>query len=76
MTAAPNELTSLDGTSWTLVEGTDITIHHDGAMTLAFEGGRASGSGGCNRFTGSYQEDGESVSFGQAASTRMACLEK
>ncbi len=49
---------------------------HDGAITLAFEGGRASGSGGCNRFTGSYEEDGESVSFGQLASTRMACLDE
>lgn len=70
------ELTSLDGTSWTLVEGMEITIPDDIEMTLQFEGGRASGSGGCNRFMGGYEEDGQSVSFGQLASTRMACPEE
>jgi heat shock protein HslJ len=66
---------SLDGTSWSLVEGMDITIPDDGEMTIAFEGGRASGSGGCNRFAGSYEQDGDSISLGRLASTRMACAE-
>jgi putative lipoprotein len=35
--------------------------------------GRAVGSGGCNRFTGSYTIDGAALSFGPVASTRMAC---
>jgi hypothetical protein len=39
---------SLDGTSWRLVEGTDITIPDDTEMTIAFEAARTSGSGGCN----------------------------
>jgi len=67
---------SLDGSSWTLVEGMDITIPDDVAMTIAFEAGRASGSGGCNRFTGSYEQDGESIFLGRVASTRMACDEE
>ncbi len=67
--------TSLDGSSWTLVEGAGISIPDGVTMTIGFEGGRASGTGGCNRFTGSYEEDGESVSLGQVASTRMACLD-
>jgi heat shock protein HslJ len=67
---------SLDGSSWTLVEGMDVTIPDDVAMTIAFEAGRASGSGGCNRFTGSYEQDGESISLGRVASTRMACDEE
>lgn len=67
---------SLDGTSWTLVEGTEITIPEESEMTIAFEAGRASGSGGCNRFTGSYEQDGESISLGRLASTRMACAEE
>jgi putative lipoprotein len=67
---------SLDGTSWTLVEGTDVTIPDDVEMTIAFQGGRASGSGGCNRFTGSYEQGGESISLGRLASTRMACAEE
>jgi heat shock protein HslJ len=67
---------SLNGTSWTLVEGTEITIPDDVEMTIAFEAGRASGSGGCNRFTGSYDQDGESISLGKLALTRMACAEE
>lgn len=44
--------------------------------TLAFDGeGRVSGSGGCNRFTGSYTfTDGE-LSFGPLAGTKMMCPE-
>jgi len=44
--------------------------------TLAFDGeGRVSGSGGCNRFTGSYTfSDGE-LSFGPLAGTKMMCPE-
>ena len=67
---------SLDGTSWTLVEGMDVTIPDDVEMTIAFEGGRASGSGGCNRFTGSYEQDSEAISLGRLGSTRMACAEE
>ena len=66
----------LDGTSWTLVEGTDVEIPDDVEMTIAFEAGRASGSGGCNRFTGSYEQDGESISLSRLASARMACAEE
>jgi lactoylglutathione lyase len=41
--------------------------------TLLLEGGRASGSGGCNRFAGGYTLEGERLSFEPLASTRMAC---
>nr|WP_235483470.1 META domain-containing protein [Leifsonia sp. Leaf325] len=37
------------------------------------EGGELSGSDGCNRLAGSWTQDGSTVDFGQAASTRMAC---
>jgi heat shock protein HslJ len=59
-----------------LVEGAGITIPDDVTMTLQFEGDSASGSGGCNRFTGTYEEDRNSISFGPLASTRMACPEE
>jgi heat shock protein HslJ len=36
---------------------------------------RVVGSAGCNRFTGTFALDGESVSFGPLATTRMACPE-
>jgi heat shock protein HslJ len=67
---------SLDGTSWRLVEGTDLTIPDDTEMTIAFEAGRTSGSGGCNRFMGSYDQAGDQISLGGLASTRMACAEE
>lgn len=35
--------------------------------------GRASGSGGCNRFSGKADISGERISFSPLASTRMAC---
>jgi heat shock protein HslJ len=70
-----DELASLDGSSWILVEGEGITIPGAVMPTIAFEAGRVSGSGGCNRFTGSYEEEGETLSLGMLASTRMACAE-
>jgi putative lipoprotein len=36
--------------------------------------GRAHGSGGCNRFTGGYTLEGNSLRFGAMASTNMACV--
>jgi heat shock protein HslJ len=36
--------------------------------------GRVSGSDGCNRITGTYQLSGDRVTFGQMATTQMACL--
>jgi putative lipoprotein len=36
---------------------------------------RVSGSGGCNRFTGSYELNQDHLKFSKMASTMMACLE-
>ena len=33
------------------------------------------GSGGCNRFSGSARIEGDTISFGDLASTMMACAE-
>ncbi|HXV58295.1 MAG TPA: META domain-containing protein [Gaiellaceae bacterium] len=63
----------LEGTEWTLVSGVDAP--EDAPPTLLLEEGRASGFGGCNRFTGGYELDGDSISFQQLASTQMACEE-
>ena len=40
---------------------------------LRFEAGRVSGTGGCNRFGGSYDSNGDALSFSPLAATRMAC---
>ncbi|MBW4517490.1 MAG: META domain-containing protein [Timaviella obliquedivisa GSE-PSE-MK23-08B] len=44
-------------------------------LTANFEGDRVSGSGGCNRFTGSYETESNILSLGALASTRKACEE-
>ena len=43
------------------------------SLVLYSENHRVSGSGGCNRFKGTYQLNGEEIHFGPLASTRMAC---
>ncbi len=44
-------------------------------LTLEFADGKISGSGGCNRFMGSYETTGQSLSIGPLASTFKACEE-
>jgi len=43
------------------------------SLVFYSENHRVSGSGGCNRLTGTYQLNGEEIHFGPFASTRMAC---
>lgn len=50
-----------------LLPGTEITA--------LFEGGRISGSGGCNRYSGHYSTDGENIAISSVATTLMFCGE-
>jgi len=44
------------------------------AITLDLEpGGRITGNATCNRYVGAYAVDGEAITFGPLATTRMAC---
>ena len=44
--------------------------------TIVFDGeGRASGNGGCNRYTGSYTFENGKLVFGPLAGTKMMCPE-
>lgn len=48
------------------------------AITLTFDGGDqgtsiVAGSGGCNRFTGAWRQDGRTLKLGPFATTNMAC---
>lgn len=64
----------LDGTSWTLMSIDDQAVPAtDTDLTLDFAAGTASGSSGCNTFSGSYTIDGTSLSFGPMAVTQKAC---
>lgn len=40
---------------------------------LLDEGGEFSGSDGCNRLFGSWEQDGAAISFGEVGTTLMAC---
>lgn len=65
---------TLTGTPWLLVPGGD---EWQGAslpsVEFSADDGQATGSGGCNRFGGSYSVDGDALGIGEIASTQMAC---
>ncbi len=79
-TEAPTDSVSeseLVGTSWALVEiDTDQMAVPDAEVTIRFEAGKISGSGGCNNYSGSFSlgdENPMSITIGPVAATRMAC---
>jgi heat shock protein HslJ len=70
----------LAGTSW------DVTSYNNGkeavvslavgtAITLMFADGQATGKA-CNNYFGPFTEDGEKVTIGPLANTRMMCVEE
>ena len=69
---------SIEDRDWDLV-GLGERDHPLGAggkpATLRFDKAaqRAGGNAGCNRYNASYRLSGDSLSFGPAISTRMAC---
>jgi heat shock protein HslJ len=69
--------TPLEGAEWNLVAlGTRAYEAQPGehAASLIFEGGRLSGSAGCNRMGGSYQRSGANgLMLSQLVTTRMMC---
>jgi len=71
---------TLENTTWALLElnGKTITVEvNDKAPYLELNSNKASsyGFGGCNRFFGSYETSGASLTFGAMGATRMACPE-
>ena len=71
---------TLEDTTWALLElkGKTITVKvNDKAPYLELNSKKASayGFGGCNRFFGSYETSGRSLTFGAMGATRMACPE-
>jgi heat shock protein HslJ len=72
------ERATITDRDWALVKVGGQPVPADtggGGPTLRLDssGARASGSAGCNRFSGSFKLSGDSLSFGPAVSTRMAC---
>jgi putative lipoprotein len=63
----------LDGTGWQLEAVEDLAIPADAVMTAAFANPSVAGSGGCNRYSGTYAVDGDALTIDVAASTTATC---
>jgi heat shock protein HslJ len=64
------------GTAWRLEDLGGAVVLDRVEATLEFpEEGRAAGNGTCNRFFGTIEIKGETISLGPLASSRMACAE-
>lgn len=75
------QLEGLAGTSW-IVTGYNngrqavVSVLNGSELTMEFSAdGRVAGYAGCNRYTGSFKQDGKALSFGPAAATRRMCIE-
>lgn len=60
----------LNGTKWVRVDDLDANPH---GATMDFDGNRASGYTGCNRWTAEVTQNGEELRFAMMAVTEMAC---
>jgi copper homeostasis protein (lipoprotein) len=71
----------LENTNWKLTRlgSKSITVttkQREPYFVLDNKTKRIAGFGGCNRFTGTYQQNGDRVAFGKMAMTFMACPEE
>src|SRR5215213_595366 len=71
----------LTGIDWRLASlgpaGAETGVVAGTTVTLRFgEDDRASGSTGCNSYSGTYQVRGDNISFSRLVSTRRACLDQ
>lgn len=70
---SPSDLIAV---AWRPTHLGDMPLPDDTRMRLQFDAdGQLSGNGGCNRFSGGFQLDGEKLTIGPVAATRMACPE-
>jgi heat shock protein HslJ len=77
-TAAAAPDAALMGTYWRAAEISGAPVapqpqEQEAHLVLTAEGKQASGSTGCNRFTGTFTQSGDSFRFSQIVSTKMAC---
>jgi heat shock protein HslJ len=62
---------SLDGTNWRLTQVAGAAAQPGGL--LGFDGGKVTGSTGCNLFSGSYEQDGSSLKITLGPVTLVGC---
>ena len=69
----------IENTLWNLVSfgetGAETPVVSGSTVTLLLAAGQAAGTGSCNGYAGSYQIEGNSISFGALTSTKMACAD-
>ena len=71
---AAAEAGKLDGTAWVLSGLPGRALVKGSSVTMSFEGGRVSGTDGCNRYTSPYSVDGAKLRIEpNGAATLMAC---
>jgi copper homeostasis protein (lipoprotein) len=77
-TAATQAQPTLENTYWKLIRLGKTTVtaadnQREPYLILHPADQRVSGSGGCNQLTGTYELEGNRLTFSQMAGTRMAC---
>jgi heat shock protein HslJ len=68
-----NQIPDLDGTEWSLTEMNGEVIPEDVEITIAFSEGQVSGQAACNRYFAGYTQEGTTLAFDQAGSSKMYC---
>ncbi len=78
-TDLPIAVDIIEGIDWTLlrqqVDGVLVEQPDDVGITLLMQDGMATGSGGCNSYGGSYERDGDALTFGVIEATEMYCFD-
>lgn len=70
----PDATEALRGSTWQITDLAGHAVKPDVTPTLTFtEEGGIAGFGSCNRYFGSLEADGETLSLGPIGATRMAC---
>ncbi len=69
---------SLEGGPWWVEDLNGGGVIDNARLEMTFDPGdqgtsRVSGSSGCNRFSGRWQQDGTTITLGPLAGTRIAC---
>jgi len=67
-------------THWQLIAVNDQAVAtrpppNDAHLVLASADGGVAGNSGCNRFSGAYEREGDTLTLGPLATTRMACAD-
>ena len=78
--SAVTEESSLENTHWRLVSfgalGSEQPPVEGSLITLFLANGQAGGYGGCNSYGGTYQVDGDTISFEEIVRTERACQDE